>query len=205
MIGLNMGLLFSGVRATGTAAIEYVSVNTLNGSSAAIPSGASGDLVLCAAIRFASNTIPSIPDITPDEWQTPAGANITATHSDTGGGRIVFDFIETAGESGTFANAQRIINSRYRNASGIIAAAWASGTGTTVSVPALTLSQSGWVGIALGHSVTEQATPPAWGATRANSNGRSYFDSDGPLGSFGGLSISLTTSQTWVVCAFAIA
>lgn len=205
MIGLNMGLLFSGVRATGTAAIEHVSVHTLNGSSAAIPSGASGDLVLCAAIRYASNTIPSIPDITPDEWQTPAGANITATHSDTGGGRIVFDFPETADHSGSFTDAQRVLIPRYRNASSIIAAAWASGSGTTVNVPALTFSGSPWIGIALGHSVTEQATPPSWGATRANSNGRSYFDSDGPLGSFGGLSISLTTSQTWVVCAFAIA
>lgn len=189
--------------------ITHVLTNTANGTSQNIPESLAGDLAICLAMRVSNGTVPSIPDIDPD-WLTPSGANITASHSDTCGGVLVYQFRPEAGteddrSSGAFTNAQRIILPSYRGASGIIAAAWASGTGTSINIPGLSgLSSTSWVGLAYSHGGTTPATPPGGWEQRVVGPTRSYVDSDGPLSSFSGATATLADSLSWIACAIAI-
>lgn len=128
-------------------AISYVSNNIAGSTSLTMPSHQGGDLLLMWAFRDGNTTAPSIP----------AGWTDLGTNSGNGcSARLGYKIAASGSEtSGTWTNASVLACMVYRGTSNIPGAvAFNTGSGTTVTAPALTMqdpSGRSWVAVFGGH------------------------------------------------------
>ena len=194
---------------TGGGAVSNISlvgsVNNGNGTAITIPTGAiANDFALCGAGRVVDGTVPSVPG----GWTAPSpSGTIDVDHSGTCGGVTVYQFSATDGAStGTFTNANSVLCGVYRGVrltNPILAMKFASGNTSAITFPALAFtSTTAWV--ACGGGMAALKPHSARGSTeRVNSSTRGWLDTNGPVSSFSGESMALSTARTWIACAVA--
>lgn len=169
----------------------FVGANITVASSGSTPTHAVGDLLIVIALRWASNTIPSLP----------AGWTSAHTASDSARGwRIGWKIATATNDStGTWTNAQRLHVGVWRDPISIGAAATQLVPAETAQTPGLTLTQAGSSTVAtFGHS-SDTSTPgiPSGTTSRWTSTYARWADTNGPVGSWA----AQTVATQWLAAS----
>ena len=173
-------------------------IGTANGTTSATQAYLAGDLLVAEVFRNGSTTAPTVPG----GW-TGKG---TALAVQTAYSRVYTQIAASSGSSsGTWTNASRVIFRVYRGASDIGTPASGSGSGASVSFPALTrtVPATSWVGRTAFHRTsTTMPTPGGVAATqRTITSGNPIgagFDSNGVAGANPTVnSVTASASSGW--------
>lgn len=179
-------------------AITRVSANSAAGTTATIGAHQAGDLILVHAYRDGSNSAPGSP-IDFSSIDTSGGAN-------TNGSRIAFKWAQSGSEStGTWLNATGVNVMVYRGVTAIGASSVGSGSGNTITYPALTLREAGgtsWVVRFAGHRTATNITantPAGFTAVTGVAAESRTCDSNGAVSSNPGTATqSVDASSGWI-------
>ncbi len=185
-------------------AISYIGSAT-GTTSATIPTHQVGDLIVIAAYRDGNTTAPTLPGSV--GWRSPS----TATGSgSTNSMRVAFKLAATTSETtGTFTNATSVAVAVYRGAAKVGGIAFASGSSTTVSYPAISAmirtDNTSWIVGAAGHrSVDTNLQNAPTGMTFRNgavdaTDEIAIHDTAGTVSSWSNQNVSVSgTSSGWM-------
>ncbi len=185
-------------------AISYIGSAT-GTTSATIPTHQVGDLIVIAAYRDGNTTAPTLPGSV--GWRSPS----TATGSgSTNSMRVAFKLAATTSETtGTFTNATSVAVAVYRGAAKVGGIAFASGSSTTVSYPAISsmirTDNTSWIVGASGHrSVNTSLENAPTGMTFRNgavdaTDEIALHDTNGTVSSWSNQNVSVSgTSSGWM-------
>lgn len=171
-------------------AYEPVGAILITGSSGTLPAHQAGDLIVVTAVRWSTDTVPTVPS----GWTSVVTS--TATFS-----RVVAWRLAAASgtASGTWTNAQALYVAVHHGPTSLGAVATKASASSTAGPPALTLTQPGWGRVAvMGSGGGVLPATPAGMVSRFQQTGVGvydrYADTDGPA--------STWTAQTgtWEIC-----
>lgn len=178
-------------------AISYVSSASAAAATVAMPSHQAGDLILVFAFVDGSTTNPSLPSGYASVTGLGNGANTCSAS-------VGFKWAQSSSETtGTFTAATGVVVHVYRGVTSVPVFVRSKGTGTTITHPALTLSNatgSSWVVRFCGHRTATNLTtntPAGFTARTGVATEARGMDTNGGVTTANSVTQSVNASSGW--------